>query len=149
MELIKMLELYVDAIANQGEVLLYAAGVLQLIMLAASWTLPQTLNYKENLAKVAPLIRQLFYVHTLFISFILMLFALLCIGFTEELLGGSAVGTLMSGFMALFWGIRIVIQLSYYDPELRSEHRLEDVSFTLALIFLTITFSATAFGILS
>jgi len=41
------------------------AGALQLITAAANFFLPAKLHYRENLAKVSPIIREIFTVHAL------------------------------------------------------------------------------------
>ena len=110
-------------------------------------SLHKTFNYKETLATLPTFIRQLFRVQSFYIALTLLLFSLLCIFYAPELLGGSGVGVVMSIFMAIWWGIRIPIQLFYYDPELRREKRIHDIAMTLALIFLTGTFTFTALGI--
>ena len=81
------------------------------------------LRVGERLAGVPRFLRQIFYVHWVYILIVLGLFAALCFGFASDLAGGSGLGRFLSGFMAGFWLLRIVLQVFYYDPELRRENR--------------------------
>jgi hypothetical protein len=46
----------------------------------------------------------------------------LCWLFPADLLGGSAVGRFWSGFLAVFWGLRLIIQFAFYDRASRRAH---------------------------
>src|SRR5947209_1071991 len=92
----------------------WAAGGVQLLIASANFFAPRVLEYPANLAKVSPIVRQIFTVHTIYIVLVLVIFAGLCVGFAPELAGGSALGRYCSMFLALFWGLRIVLQLFFY-----------------------------------
>ncbi|MDA7518334.1 hypothetical protein N8529_01075 [bacterium] len=49
----------------------------------------------------------------------------------------------VSGFFAFFWGSRVVVQLTYYDPEYRRRERFWDIFFLLVFITLALIFAAT------
>ena len=67
---------------------------------------------------------------------ILGLFAALCLGFAPDLAGASAIGRFLSAFIAGFWLLRIVLQIFYYDGEVRRENRFLDSLYLLALVVL-------------
>jgi cyanate permease len=75
-------------------------------------------------------------VHWVYIVIVLGLFAALCFGFAPELAGGSGLGRFLSGFMAGFWLLRIVLQIFYYDREIRRENRGMDLLYVVALVAL-------------
>jgi hypothetical protein len=118
------------------------AGVLQLITAAANFFLPAKLHYRENLAKVSPIIRQIFTVHALFIVLMLVGFGLICLLFPGDLCGASALGKFLCGFLALFWGLRAVLQITYYDGTVKKEHPMGAWFFAAVFIYLTVAFTA-------
>lgn len=124
-----------------SKTLLYAAGGLQLIVVAANFVIPGRLDFAGNLSKTSPIIRQIFRVHHVYIVGILAFFAALCFMFPEELAGGSGLGRFTTGFIALFWGLRLPVQLFYYDPEVRRANRVEDVLFGTLLAALASVFA--------
>jgi len=124
--------------------MIWAAGAVHLAIIAANIPLPGRLRVRERLAGVPRFIRQIFYVHWIYIVIVLGLFAALCFGFTADLAGGSAIGRFLSGFMAGFWLLRIVLQLLYYDREVRHENRILDSLYLVALAVLVAVFGFAA-----
>ena len=68
------------------------AGGLQLMTAVANFFLPRILQYRENLAKVSPIIREIFTIHALYIVLVLVGFGLICLLFPHELCGASPLG---------------------------------------------------------
>jgi hypothetical protein len=126
----------------------WAAGFVHLGIIAANIPLPGRLRVREHLAAVPKFIRQIFYVHWIYIVIVLGLFAALCFGFAPQLAGASALGRFLSGFMAAFWLLRIVLQISYYDRQLRRDNRVLDTLYvgSLGLLVLIFTFAALRTG---
>jgi hypothetical protein len=102
---------------------IWGAGAVHVGIMAANIPLPRRLMVRERLAGVPRFIRQIFYVHWVYIVIVLGLFAGLCFGFAPELAGASGLGRFLSGFIAGFWLLRIVLQVVYYDREVRRENR--------------------------
>ena len=125
---------------------LWVAGGIHLIIVASNVLLPKKLHYWENLPKLSPIVRQIFVVHSVYIGLVLTIFSALCFFFAQELAGGSLLGRFLSGCIALFWLIRIPLQLFYYDPEIRRENRLVDVGYTLAMVYSCVVFLVAASG---
>lgn len=121
------------------------AGAIQLLIAGANLLIPEKLGYGENLRKVTPIFRQIFIVHSVYIVWVILAFAALCFLFTNELAGGQGLGRFLSGWMALFWGVRVFVQRFYYAEEAKQLNRPADVGFTLAFLYLSITFAAAAF----
>ena len=88
---------------------IWIAGGVQLAIAAANFVLPRKLRYEENLTRVDPIIRQIFVVHSAFIVFVLVTFAALCFLFAVEFTA-SPLGRFLSGWLALFWALRLVMQ---------------------------------------
>ena len=113
-------------------------------IIAANIPLPGRLRVRERLAGVPRFVRQIFYVHWVYIVIVLGLFAALCFGFAPDLAGASGMGRFLSGFMAGFWLLRIVLQIFYYDGEVRRENQALDRLYVGALIVLVVIFGMAA-----
>ncbi len=123
------------------------AGALQLVTAAANFFLPAKLHYRENLAKVSPIIRQIFIVHSIYIVLVLLGFGVICLLFPGDLCGASALGKFLCGFLAVFWGLRVVLQFGYYDKAVKKEHPLGALFFGIVFTSLAVIFTvATFFG---
>ena len=125
---------------------LWLAGLVQVAIASANVFLPKKLNYRDNLSRVAPIIRQVFVVHSVYIVGVVLLFATVTFGFAGELASGHGLGRFLATAMAIFWLSRAPVQLLYYDAALRRTNRAGDVAFTLAALFLTATYGAAAFA---
>jgi len=121
---------------NRVAVAIQIAGIVHWVLAAANLFLPGTLQYRENLARVPAIIRQIFVVHSVYIVMVLLLFGGLCLGFAPELAGGSALGRYLPACLAGFWLLRLPLQWFYFDREVRRRHRLGDVTYTAAAVFL-------------
>ena len=126
--------------------LLWLAGFVQVAIATANLFLPAKLNYRENLLRVSPIIRQIFVVHSVYIVGVVLLFAAVTFGFAGELASGRGLGRFLAAAIALFWLVRAPVQLLYYDSALRRENRLGDIAFTFAALFLAATYGVASFG---
>jgi alginate O-acetyltransferase complex protein AlgI len=123
---------------------LWAAGVLQLLVASANVFAVRMFGYRETLASVPKHVAQVFVVQNVFIVLTVVGTAGLCFVFPDDLSGGSILGRRLSAFLALFWGIRLLFQLFYYDREVRRRHRVLDALFVLAFAYLTAVFAIAA-----
>src|SRR5579863_5299296 len=124
--------------------MIWGAGVVHVGIIAANIPLPGRLRVREHLAGVPRFVRQIFYVHWVYIVIVLGLFACLCFGFAPELAGASGMGRFLSGFMAGFWLLRIVLQVFYYDREVRRENRGLDLLYLGSLMVLVVILGVAA-----
>ncbi len=121
------------------EIALRIAGLILAGLVVANFVAPKRFNYSSNLAGAGVFVRQVFYVHCAYIIAIIAGLAMLCLGWPELLLK-DRMGKVLCGFFALFWFSRVVVQLTYYDAEIRRSNRFWDVFFlgvflTLGTIF--------------
>jgi hypothetical protein len=123
---------------------IWGAGAIHAGIVAANVPLPGRLRVRERLAGAPRFLRQIFYVHWLYIVIVVGMFAALCFGFAPELAGASKLGRFLSGFMAGFWLLRIVLQISYYDDEVRRENRGLDLLYMGTLVVLVGIFGFAA-----
>ena len=124
--------------------LIWGMGAIHAGIVVANIPLPGRLRVRERLAGVPRFVRQIFYVHWLYILIVVGMFAALCFGFARELAGASTLGRFLSGFIAAFWLLRIVLQVFYYDKELRRENRALDTLYVGSLIVMVVVFGIAA-----
>ena len=127
--------------------LIVLAGLVQLALVVANICLPRILKPSAELAPVSPMVRKMFYVHWIYIVFVLLIFAGLSLGFAGELASGRPLGRFISAAIALFWLARLPIQFFYYDADLRRANRLGDVACILAFSFLGVVYGLAAAGV--
>ena len=126
------------------KICLWLAGAVHLIICLANFFLPSMLDYRGNLQRVSPMIRQIFRAHAAYIVATVAGFGLLCFFFTADLAGGSALGRCLSAFFAVFWWSRLVVQYAYYDAAIKRERPWGNAVFTAAFFYLGATFTAAA-----
>jgi hypothetical protein len=95
--------------------LLVVAGLGQIGLVGASTLIPRLLHWREETAKLRPLTRQVFTIYALYLLGTNLTFGLLSTLRPEWLLDGTGLARAVSGFIALYWGARLVIQFTYYD----------------------------------
>ncbi|MBW8877167.1 MAG: hypothetical protein JF614_19555 [Acidobacteria bacterium] len=125
------------------ELHLRIAGALLLLLAAAHVFFPKQLGWKEDLAKLTLLNRQVFLVHVGFIMLILILFGVLALGFAADLVAPSRLATAVLGGLTLFWGLRLITQQFIYDRSLWRGNRRKTVLHVLATLlwcYLTVVF---------
>jgi hypothetical protein len=125
-------------------VCIYVAGGLHLLVASANIFAFGKFRYLEHLENVPPVVRQVFLVQNAYIMLAQAGFALLCFFFADELISGRPLSRALAGFLAVFWGSRVLLQLFYYDRELRRANRLFDVLFLVADGYLAAVFMVTA-----
>ena len=126
---------------------LWVAGGMQLVIIAANFVVPRKISCGENLARVSPMIRTVFIVHWIYIVLVLGIFASLSFWFAPELAGASRLGRYLSAAIAIFWLLRVPIQLFLYDPEVRRQNRFGDVFFLFLFTYLGVVFGVAALGV--
>ena len=97
--------------------LLFGCACLQICIAILNLFLVRLLDWKAPLAQMPLLLREVFQVHAWFISITLMIFGALTLRFVGELAHGhSALACWFAGAIGIFWGIRTILQVSYYSP---------------------------------
>lgn len=125
------------------EMALRGAGLMLVGLVAANFVAPRRLGYTRNLKGAELFVRQVFYVHCAYIVAIIAALAVMCLGWPELLLANDT-GRALCRFFALFWASRVVVQLTYYDRELRRRERPWDVFFFFVFLALGVVFALAA-----
>lgn len=124
--------------------LVWIAGAIHAGIVLANAALPGRLRVRANLANLPVFLKQIFYVHWIYIVLVVGFFSVLCFAFARDLAGASPLGRFLSAFICGFWLLRIFLQCLYYDRELRRANRVLDSLYVLSLIALTGIFGFVA-----
>jgi len=120
------------------------AGLGQIVLALGSLAVPNVLRWRAELAKVQPLIKQMFWVYAAYIFVINLCFGLLSMFDSNDLENGSALATLVSGFIALYWISRVLIQFFYFDRTnfpIGGWRRAAEVLLVTAFVFFSLVYS--------
>jgi hypothetical protein len=120
------------------------AGAVQIAIALANVPLAFRLEYGKNLAGASSMVRRIFYVHAMYVVYVVLGLAAISLAFSAELASGHGIGRFLSSFMALFWTLRVPIQLLYYPAEVRKQNRLADVVFIVAFALIGVIFLIAA-----
>jgi hypothetical protein len=130
-------------VANHLIQLLWIAGVVQLCDVLANVLIPAKIGSRENLARVTPIFHQIFWSHWFFVAFVLLFFSILCFLFAPFLAGGTPAGRYLSGSLCVFWLLRTLTQLFWFDRDFRRRYRSADIAFILSSALLAAIFAIT------
>ncbi|HEY3043236.1 MAG TPA: hypothetical protein VGJ39_04390 [Vicinamibacterales bacterium] len=119
--------------------LIYFAGIGQLCVLMASALVPFQLNWREELRPLARLHRQMYWVYGGYVVLSIVAFAWLSIVNANELAGGGRLARSFCAYVAVFWGIRVVLQGVFDVKEQLKTWWLKLGYFVLTLLFLAFT----------
>jgi hypothetical protein len=131
------------------ENLLLLAGLGHFAILAASALVPRVLDWRSALKPLPPFLRTLFWVYGIFIVLTIIGLGTLTLLNTAPMAGGDPVARSLAGFIAVFWGARLFVQLFIFDarPYLTNAWlKLGDHALTAAFLFFTTIYTAAACG---
>lgn len=124
--------------------LVFIAGLAQIILVIGSLAIPKALNWRPELAKVQPLIKQMFWTYAAYILVINLCFGLLSVFDFTELINGSKLAMLITGFIAIYWISRVLIQFFYFDRAnfpAGKWNKLAEVLLVSLFVFLSVVYS--------
>ena len=81
-------------------------------------------NWRTEFAPVSLINRQMMYVHTFFVAFMVLLMGVLCLTSAPDLVG-TPLGRRVALGCGVFWLARLLIQFFGYSPELWRGKRFE------------------------
>ena len=103
------------AFTHLAELLRFVAA-LQLGLAVLSFFLPRLMNWKDDIARMSPLVRDVFKIHSWFISITLVIWGVLTWRFGDEMAHApTTMSRWLCAAIGLFWGIRCVLQWTHYD----------------------------------
>jgi hypothetical protein len=95
--------------------LLKIGGALHFAILIASALVPQVLDWQKSLASLDKFLRQLIWVHGIFIVLVIIGFGVLSLLNAEAMASGTTLARSICGFISLFWLARLGIQCFVFD----------------------------------
>ncbi|MHC4955410.1 MAG: hypothetical protein ACYTGZ_16275 [Planctomycetota bacterium] len=124
--------------------LIFLAGALHFGVLIASALVPQVLDWRADLARVSTLTRRVVWVHGAYIVLVIVAIGSVSLLQADALASHSPLARSVCGFVALFWGGRLLLQYGVLDPTGHLRTRLLRAGYHgLTLVF---AFFAFVFG---
>ena len=133
--------------ADRVRILLVLAGVGQLVLSAASFAIPRVMGWREGLAGLRPIYRQMFWNYAGYILVSNVAFGLLSAFAPGWLLDGSPLAIAVSAYIALYWGARVLVQFFYFDRTEAAANaftRLAEAALVALFAYLTIVYTLVA-----
>jgi hypothetical protein len=90
--------------------LLFAGGLAHFLVLIASALVPFRLNWREELRSLSRLHRQMYWVYGGYIVLAIAAFGLISVANARELARGGGLARGFCAYVAVFWGVRVVLQ---------------------------------------
>jgi len=90
------------------------AGIAHLVSLSAIVYAPIHLGWHQALGRVSKLLRQMGQVYHYYTAGTIVAMGLVSLACPRDLVSGSPLGRAVCGYIALFWIVRLAVQL-YYD----------------------------------
>ena len=116
---------------------------LVLLCIGSFW-IPKVLRWREKLAGLTPLMRELWWTYSIYVWSSHVFFAILTLGFGDWLMGGTGAAMAMVTFMLLWWSVRVWLQFFGFDfdeIEGTAPNRIAKSLLTLLFIGLVTLFS--------
>lgn len=109
-------------------------GSLLIMLALLHFYFPRYFDWKRDFAPVSTINRQMFYVHSFFIAFVVFLMGVLCLTSSEELIG-TVLGKRICLGIGLFWTARLFVQFFVYSSKLWRGKRRETIVHVLFSVF--------------
>lgn len=90
--------------------LIFIAGLCHFGVLSAAALVPNRLNWKQELGKLPRLQRQMYWVYGGYVVLAIVAFGTMSVLLCGDLASGSVLARALCGYIAIFWGIRLVLQ---------------------------------------
>jgi len=94
---------------------IYAAVIGHLLTLVAGLQVPTRLGWKQDFAKLARFNQKIFWLYGFYIVFCIVSFGSLTWILHDQFLTGDRAARWLAGFIAVFWTIRVVSDVCWYD----------------------------------
>jgi len=117
-------------------------GCILVVMAFIHFDLPKRFNWLTELSSLHLFNRQVMYVHTFFVAFMVFLIGLLCL-FSSADMANTRLGHQVSFGLFLFWVTRLYFQFFVYSPVLWRGKKFETTIHVLFIIlwsYLSIVF---------
>jgi len=114
------------------------SGILLIVLALLHLAFPRYFRWKEDLVPLSLINRQMMYVHTFFVAFVVLLMGCLAAFIPSGFF--TPFGRVVSLFFFVFWFVRLLFQLFVYSPALWRGKRFETViHVTFTILWLTLS----------
>jgi hypothetical protein len=124
---------------NDLPTLIFLAGLAHLGILIASALVPFQLSWKRELAVLSTLHRQMYWVYGGYVVLAIVMFAGISMLNAEEIAGGSGLARGFCLYVAVFWGVRVCLQLVFDVKEHLTAWWLKAGYHLLTVLFMCFT----------
>jgi hypothetical protein len=127
-------------------------GVLMAALVIVNFFVPGRFRWREEMARLSLVNRQIFQAHTVFIMLTIAMFSVLLLTSAETLLEPTHLSRLVLGGLTIFWGVRMLMQWFFYSPAIWRGHRFNTVThgvFSVAWVYITVIFATALWSNLS
>ena len=125
-------------------------GAIMAALVVVNLFVPRRLRWREEMARLSLVNRQIFEVHTIFIVLTLAMFAVLLLTGSDALLEPTRLSRLVLGGLTVFWGLRLLMQWFYYSPAIWRGDPLRTAmhyGFSVAWIYVTSVFAVALWAV--
>lgn len=99
------------------DVSLHLVAAAQVGLAVLSFLLPRIMRWEADIARMPLLLRDVFVIHSWFISLALLIWGVLTWRFATEMARAPTdLSRWLCGAVAVFWGLRCILQWSHYSP---------------------------------
>lgn len=95
--------------------LIWLGGWLHLMLVVVNLGVPLVLDYRNEFAKLRPFIRKLFWTYGGFILLANLGFGVMTLAGVDDIVRGTRLGAAFTGFVAVYWGVRLIVGYAYFD----------------------------------
>src|SRR5207248_5734634 len=119
---------------------LRVTGAMIALLVLVNLVVPRRFHWREEMARLSLLNRQVFQVHAIFLIVTLALFSALLLTTAPSLLEPTPLARAVLAGLTIFWALRMLVQWFYYSPEIWRGHRFNTmmhVAFSGLWIYVT------------
>ena len=123
---------------------LRVVGVLMAALVFVNLAVPVRFHWREEMARLSLVNRQIFQAHAVFLVLLLALIAALLLTSAASLLEPTRLSRAVLAGLTIFWGLRMVMQWAFYSPALWRGDRLHTVAhwgFSVLWVYVTTVFA--------
>ena len=119
-------------------------GVLMAALVVVNLFVPRRFRWREEMARLSLVNRQIFQAHTIFIVLTVAMFSALLLTSADALLEPTRSSRAILAGLTVFWGLRMLMQWFFYSPAIWRGDRFNTVMhgvFSIAWVYITATFA--------
>jgi hypothetical protein len=98
-------------------------GVVMMALVVVNGLVPRRFHWREEMARLSLLNRQIFQAHAVFLVLTLALFSVLLLTCGDALLEPTRLSRAILGGLTIFWTLRMFMQWGFYSPAIWRGHR--------------------------